>query len=131
MNRNLLFATVVSALGSLLFGFDTAVISGTTKFITHFFNLTDATLGMTVSIALWGTVVGSIAVGKPGDILGRRLMLSVCGALYFISALGCALAAGWYTLLAARFLGGLAIGAASVMAPMYIAEISPGRLRGR
>lgn len=131
MNRNLLFATVVSAVGSFLFGFDTAVISGTTKFITHFFNLTDATLGMTVSIALWGTVIGSIAVGKPGDMFGRRLMLSVCGALYFISALGCALAAGWYTLLAARFLGGLAIGAASVMAPMYIAEISPGRLRGR
>lgn len=131
MNRNLLFATIVSALGSFLFGFDTAVISGTTKFITQFFSLTDATLGMTVSIALWGTVIGSIAVGKPGDVLGRRLMLSICGALYFISALGCALASGWYTLLVSRFFGGLAIGAASVMAPMYIAEISPGKLRGR
>jgi len=131
MNRNLLFATVVSALGSFLFGFDTAVISGTTKFITEFFNLTDATLGITVSIALWGTVVGSIAAGKPGDILGRRFMLSICGALYFFSALGCAFSGQWWTLLLSRFLGGLAIGAASVMAPMYIAEISPGRLRGR
>ncbi len=131
MNRKLLFATVVSALGSFLFGFDTAVISGTTKFITGYFQLTDATLGMTVSIALWGTVVGAIAVGKPGDILGRKKLLSICGALYFFSALGCAVATGWYTLLVFRFIGGLAIGAASVMAPMYIAEISPGRLRGR
>lgn len=131
MNTKLLYATVVSALGSFLFGFDTAVISGTTKFITQYFGLTDTTLGITVSIALWGTVIGSIAIGKPGDLWGRRAMLSVCGALYFLSALGCALASGWYALLISRFVGGLAIGAASVMAPMYIAEISPGRLRGR
>ena len=131
LNKKLLFATVVSALGSFLFGFDTAVISGTTSFISTYFHLTDATLGVTVSIALWGTVVGAIAVGKPGDILGRRPVLSICGALYFVSALACAFATGWHTLLIARFVGGLAIGAASVMAPMYIAEISPGRLRGR
>jgi sugar porter (SP) family MFS transporter len=131
MNRNLLFATVVSALGSFLFGFDTAVISGTTKFITEYFSLTDATLGMTVSIALWGTVIGSIVIGKPGDVFGRRVMLSTCGVLYFTSAIGCAVAESWYVLLFSRFLGGLAIGAASVMAPMYIAEIAPGRLRGR
>ncbi len=131
MNKKLLFATIVSALGSFLFGFDTAVISGTTKFISHYFNLTDASLGITVSIALWGTVLGSIAVGKPGDIFGRRAILSVCGILYFFSALGCAFAEGWYVLLISRFFGGIAIGAASVMAPMYIAEIAPGRLRGR
>lgn len=131
MNRKLLFATFVSALGSFLFGFDTAVISGTTKFISRYFGLTDATLGITVSIALWGTVIGSIAVGKPGDRYGRRPLLSVCGALYFFSALGCAFATGWYTLLFSRFIGGLAIGAASVMAPMYIAEIAPGKIRGR
>lgn len=131
MNKNLLFATVVSALGSLLFGFDTAVISGTTKFITQHFALSDATLGITVSIALWGTVIGSIVIGKPGDVFGRRAMLSACGILFFISALGCALAENWYVLLFSRFLGGVAIGAASVMAPMYIAEIAPGRLRGR
>ncbi len=131
MNKNLLFATVVSALGSFLFGFDTAVISGTTKFITQYFTLTDATLGITVSIALWGTVIGSIVIGKPGDAFGRRAMLSVCGVFFFFSALGCALAESWYVLLFSRFLGGVAIGAASVMAPMYIAEIAPGRLRGR
>ncbi len=131
MNRKLLFATVVSALGSLLFGFDTAVISGTTKFITQYFSLTDTTLGITVSMALWGTVLGSIVIGKPGDLYGRRGMLFVTAAIYLVSAVGCALASGWYTLLVFRFLGGIAIGAASVMAPMYIAEISPARLRGR
>jgi sugar porter (SP) family MFS transporter len=131
LNKNLLFATIISALGSFLFGFDTAVISGTTKYITQFFNLTDTTLGVTVSVALWGTVLGSIAVGKPGDILGRRFILFVCGAFYFLSAIGCAFAGGWYFLLFSRFLGGLAIGASSVMAPMYIAEISPGNMRGR
>jgi len=131
LNKKLLFATVVSALGSFLFGFDTAVISGTTKFITQYFSLTDTTLGITVSMALWGTVVGSIIIGKPGDLWGRRAMLSLTGAAYFISAVGSALATGWYTLLMFRFLGGIAIGAASVMAPMYIAEIAPGRLRGR
>jgi SP family xylose:H+ symportor-like MFS transporter len=131
MNKNLLFATVVSALGSFLFGFDTAVISGTTKFITGYFQLNDATLGMTVSIALVGTVIGSILVGKPGDVFGRKAMLYLCGVMYLISAVGCALAHSWTLLLVSRFLGGLAIGAASVMAPMYIAEIAPGRLRGR
>ena len=131
MNKNLLFATLVSALGSFLFGFDTAVISGTTKFITEYFSLTDKTLGITVSIALWGTVLGAIIVSKPGDLWGRRAILLICGATYFISALGCAMASGWYTLLAFRFLGGIAIGASSVMAPMYIAEIAPAKLRGR
>ena len=131
MNKNLLFATVVSALGSFLFGFDTAVISGTTKFITNYFSLTDATLGITVSIALWGTVLGAIIIGKPGDLWGRRLMLLICGATYFVSALGCGFASGWHMLLAFRFLGGIAIGASSVMAPMYIAEIAPARMRGR
>lgn len=131
MNRHLLFVTVVSALGSFLFGFDTAVISGTTKFITDYFNLTDATLGITVSVALWGTVLGAVIVAKPGDLWGRRLMLLICGATYLISALGCAFASGWYTLLVFRFIGGIAIGASSVMAPMYIAEIAPARIRGR
>ncbi len=131
MNKKLLFATVVSALGSFLFGFDTAVISGTTKFITHYFSLNDTTLGITVSMALWGTVVGSIIVGKPGDTYGRRTMLFVTAAIYLVSAVGSALAVGWYALLIFRFFGGIAIGAASVMAPMYIAELSPARLRGR
>ena len=82
-------------------------------------------------MALWGTVLGSIVIGKPGDMFGRRSMLFVTAAIYLVSAVGCALATGWSSLLIFRFLGGIAIGAASVMAPMYIAEISPARLRGR
>ncbi len=131
MNRSLLFASVVSALGSFLFGFDTAVISGTTKFISRYFQLTDATLGMTVSIALWGTVIGSLLIARPGDVFGRKAMLNLCAILYLMSAFGCGLATTWIVLLVSRFLGGLGIGAASVMAPMYIAEISPGLMRGR
>ncbi len=131
MNKKLVFATVVSALGSLLFGFDTAVISGTTKYITQYFSLTDTTLGITVSMALWGTVVGSIAVGKPGDLFGRRAMLFVTAAMYLVSSVGCALSRSLEALMIFRFLGGIAIGAASVMAPMYIAELSPARIRGR
>ena len=88
MNKNLLFATVVSALGSFLFGFDTAVISGTTKYITEFFSLTDTTLGVTVSIALWGTVLGSIIIGKPGDLWGRRIMLLLCAATSLCFSVG-------------------------------------------
>jgi SP family xylose:H+ symportor-like MFS transporter len=76
-------------------------------------------------------MVGSIIVGRPGDLWGRRVVLMACGAAYFVSALGCALAGGWTTLLVFRFLGGIAIGTSSVMAPMYIAEIAPAQLRGR
>jgi sugar porter (SP) family MFS transporter len=131
MNRKLLFATIVSALGSFLFGFDTAVISGTTRFLETCFALTPLSLGWTVSIALWGTVLGSLAVGKPGDAYGRKAMLFGCGLLYLFSALACAFAGSWALLLAGRFVGGVAIGAASVMAPMYIAEIAPAAWRGR
>lgn len=137
MNKKLLYATVVSALGSLLFGFDTAVISGTTKFISVYFNLHDAfipvqhSLGFTVAFALAGTVFGSFFIGKPGDFWGRKTMLFFCGILFLLSAIGCSMATHWWMLLCARFIGGIAIGAASVMAPMYIAEIAPGRLRGR
>jgi sugar porter (SP) family MFS transporter len=131
MNRRLLFATMVSALGGFLFGFDTVVISGTNEFLQKYFGLTPFALGVTVSIALWGTVIGSLAVGRPGDRYGRRCMLLVCALLYLGSAAGCALAPSWPILLGFRLLGGLGIGAASVMSPMYIAEIAPARLRGR
>lgn len=131
MNLRLFFYTLTAALGGMLFGFDTAVISGTTKFIQPYFGLTDAGLGFTVSIALIGTVIGSIIIGRPGDMYGRRAMLMICAVLYFISSVGCAIADSWAMLLIFRFIGGLGVGAASVMAPMYIAEIAPGHLRGR
>jgi sugar porter (SP) family MFS transporter len=131
MKKHLYFATLVSALGGFLFGFDTAVISGTTKFITQTFHLTDWSLGFTVSIALVGTILGSLFVGKPCDAYGRNRMLSVTAVLYFVCGVGCGLAPNWFVLLFSRFLGGLAVGGASVVAPMYIAEIAPAESRGR
>lgn len=131
LTSGLLFSAIVAALGGLLFGFDTAVISGTTEWLKSQFALSDFTLGFTVSSALIGTIIGSIAVGRPADALGRRGILFLLAILYFISALGCAAAWGWWPFMAFRFLGGLAVGGASVVSPMYIAEISPARLRGR
>jgi sugar porter (SP) family MFS transporter len=124
-------AAVVAARGGRLFGFDRAVISGTTNALERVFHLDDFWLGFTVAIALIGTVVGSFAAGKPADVFGRKNVLFVLASFYFVSAIGCGLAQDWGTFLAARFLGGLAIGGASVVAPMYIAEIAPGPWRGR
>jgi sugar porter (SP) family MFS transporter len=131
LTTGLLLSAIVAALGGLLFGFDTAVISGTTDRLKSEFSLTDFTLGFTVSSALIGTILGSIMVGRPADTLGRRGILFVLAVLYFVSALGCAAAWGWWTFMLSRFLGGLAVGGASVVSPMYIAENSPARLRGR
>ncbi len=121
----LIGSAVVAALGGLLFGFDTAVISGTTDALRSTYLLDDASLGFTVAIALIGTILESIFAGKPADVLGRKRTLMVLAVLYFVSALGSALAWDWYSFLAFRFLGGLAVGGASVVSPMYIAEISP------
>ena len=128
---SLLPFTLIAALGGLLFGFDTAVISGTTQWLKDVFDLTPFTLGFTVASALIGTIMGAILVGKPADILGRRNVLYMLALFYFISAIGCALAHNWIVFLFFRFLGGLGVGGSSVVSPMYIAEISPARLRGR
>ena len=131
-SRTLLAANSFSAaLGGLLFGFDTAVISGTIPFITRHFNLSDAMLGWAVSSALIGCVIGSLSVGKPGDLFGRRLMLKIMALLFILSAVGTGLSSSLTMFVLFRFIGGLAIGGASVLSPMYISEISPARLRGR
>ena len=131
LNARLAKSSVVAALGGLLFGFDTAVISGTTAALTSAYGLTSTTLGVTVASALWGTVLGAMFASIPGDRYGRRGSLRIIAVLYLLSALGCAFAYGWYSLVVARFLGGLAIGASSVLGPMYIAEIAPPQQRGR
>lgn len=131
LNAYLLRATIVAALGGLLFGFDTAVIAGATKALTSVFQLTPALLGFTVSSALWGTILGAMFGGIPGDKYGRRDSLRILAVLYLLSALGCAFAWDWYSFVFARFIGGLAIGGSSVLGPMYIAEIAPARWRGR
>lgn len=123
--------TIIAALGGFLFGFDTAVISGVEGSLEKIFELTRFWLGFTVAIALIGTAIGAIAISRPGDFFGRKKVLITLAVFYTISALGSALSQTWYALLVCRFLGGLAVGGSSVMAPMYIAEISPAHLRGR
>ncbi|HZT38660.1 MAG TPA: sugar porter family MFS transporter [Bryobacteraceae bacterium] len=131
MNRYLLRSTIVAALGGLLFGFDTAVIAGATRALTEAYALTPTLLGITVSSALWGTIVGAAFAGIPGDRYGRRACLKLMAVLYFVSAVGCAFAWNWPALVVFRVIGGLGIGASSVLGPMYIAEIAPARSRGR
>jgi MFS transporter, SP family, arabinose:H+ symporter len=131
LNTTLVKSTVVAALGGLLFGFDTAVIAGATAALTTAFQLSPNGLGITVSVALWGTVFGSLLASIPGDRYGRRDSLRVMAIFYLISALGCAFATSWYLLLFSRFIGGLAIGGSSVLGPMYITEIAPAKWRGR
>ena len=131
VNYFLAKSTVVAALGGLLFGFDTAVIAGTTSDLTAVYGLSPELLGITVASALWGTILGAMFAGVPGDKYGRRDSLRVMAVLYFVSALGCALAWNWHALIFFRFLGGLGIGGSSVLGPMYIAEIAPASWRGR
>ena len=124
-------SALTGALGGLLFGFDTAVIAGATHPLTLQYGLSDAQLGFTVAIALIGTVVGSMSSGVLGQRLGSRAALRIMGVLYVASALGCALAPSWSFFLIARFIGGLGIGGSSVLGPVYIAELSPAKWRGR
>lgn len=127
----LLTSTVIAAMGGLLFGFDTAVISGTTDWLRKVFSLSDFQLGFTVASALIGTILGAVIAGKPADRWGRRTVLVVIAVLYFVSAVGSAFPWDWSSFLFFRFIGGIGVGGASVVSPMYIAEISPARYRGR
>jgi MFS transporter, SP family, arabinose:H+ symporter len=131
VNWYLIRSSCVAALGGLLFGFDTAVIAGTTRSLTQEYGLSAGMLGVTVSIALWGTVLGSLLAAKPSDRYGRKACLAALGLLYIVSALGCAWAWSWSALIFFRLIGGLAIGSSSVVGPMYIAEIAPAAKRGR
>lgn len=131
MTGTLIRAAIVASLGGLLFGFDTAVISGTTAAVKELFQLSEWSMGFVVSSALIGTILGTIIASKPGDVWGRRDSLKILGILFFISAIGCALAWDFWSLCIFRFIGGIGIGGSSVLGPMYIAEISPAKLRGR
>jgi SP family arabinose:H+ symporter-like MFS transporter len=131
LNRTVIECTVTAALGGLLFGFDTAVIAGITTALTGKFHLTPSSLGFTVAIALWGTIVGAASGGYAGARFGRRDSLRALAVLFIGSALGCALAWDWGSFVVFRFVAGIAIGASSVLGPMYIAEIAPARWRGR
>lgn len=124
-------SSLVGALGGLLFGFDTAVIAGATHALSLEYQLGATALGFTVSSALWGTVFSSMLSGIPGEKFGARETLRAAAVLYVISALGCAFAWDWYSLIAFRFIGGLGIGCSSVLGPVYIAELAPAKWRGR
>lgn len=131
MNRKLLLWSIVVALGGFLFGFDTAVISGAEQDIKRIWELSDVLHGVAIAIALYGTVIGALFGGIPATKYGRKKTLLWIGIFYLISAVGSALAPGVYVFMAFRVLGGLAIGASSVVAPMYITEIAPAKNRGK
>lgn len=125
------FWSIVVALGGFLFGFDTAVISGAERDIQILWGLSAFEHGLTISIALFGTVVGALFGGIPSDKLGRKKTLIWIAVLYLISAVGSALATDWYLFMFFRFIGGLGVGASSVTAPLYISEIAPAASRGK
>jgi SP family arabinose:H+ symporter-like MFS transporter len=130
MKGYVILISVVAALGGLLFGFDTAVISGTINFIQPYFGLSEAELGWTVSSLLFGCIAGVFLAGKAGDRYGRKKVLMAAALLFFFSAIGSASAHSLSIFLIARILGGIAVGVASILSPMYIAELAPAKYRG-
>ncbi len=133
MNQNIkiFFWSLSASLGGFLFGFDTAVISGVEQTLQKLWELNSLEHGVTVSIALIGTVVGSLIGGILADKFGRKKSLFIIGILYLLSSLGTAYAFDWSVFLIFRFMGGLGVGVSSVVAPLYISEIAPAHKRGR
>ncbi len=123
--------SLIAALGGFLFGFETAVISGAEKTIQSLWSLSSGWQGFTVASSLIGTVIGSLIAGMPAQRWGRKKVLMIIAMLYLVSAIGCAFTSVWMLFVLFRFLGGLAVGASSVVGPMYISEIAPASIRGR
>jgi MFS transporter, SP family, arabinose:H+ symporter len=128
-NAKLMKATLSGALGGLLFGFDTVVISGAIDALVRLYGLSPQNKGFTVAIGLVGTVIGALGAGQVGQRLGSRETLRLTALLYVVSALGCGLAWNWPSFLVFRCIGGLGIGASSVLGPVYIAELAPAKWR--
>lgn len=131
MKTRIFFWSVTSALAGFLFGFDTVVISGAEQTIQKLWGLSAGMQGFAMASALYGTVLGALLGGWPTDRFGRKKTLLAIGALYLISAFGCAFSTGVWSFIVARFFGGLGIGISTVAAPLYIAEIAPPAYRGR
>ena len=130
-NYQLLTYSIIAALGGLLFGFDTGVISGAIPFIRGEFELTKYQEGFAVSNLMIACTVGALIAGPIADWAGRKKVLILCGLLFLISAIFSALPQSFMELVIARFIGGLGVGVASVVSPMYITEISPANIRGK
>ncbi len=122
---------LIAALGGFLFGFETVVISGAEKILEQFWQLTKLSQGFTVSSSLIGTILGSMIAGAPSKKYGRKKVLQMVAIFFIVAALGCAFVSAWGLFIGFRIIGGLAVGASSVVAPMYISEIAPANLRGR
>jgi len=131
MPRSLYLYTIVAALGGFLFGFDTAVINGALPFFRDHFELDKVMEGWAMSSAIFGCLVGAIGVGRLGDKYGRRYMLKITAFLFLVSAIGTGLAGNITQFIIFRIIGGLAVGGASVLSPMYISEVAPPKYRGR
>jgi sugar porter (SP) family MFS transporter len=131
MKRYTILIAVVAALGGLLFGFDTAVIAGTLSPLKSYFNLGDAAIGLVVAAASIGCIPGAFFAGRFADRFGRKKMMTVTSLLFVIAAIGSGIAGSFMQLVIYRFIGGIAIGMASTLAPIYISEIAPPAFRGR
>lgn len=131
LNKKLLLWSVTASLAGFLFGFDTVVISGAEQTIQELWGLDAGMHGLAISIALWGTVIGSLVGGVPTEKIGRRKTLLFIGILYFVSAIGSAYAPEVYSFMVARFIGGIGVGVSTVAAPLYISEIAPAKDRGK
>ena len=129
--RYVIFLACTAALGGLLFGFDIAIITGAGPFILHAFSLGDLGLGWAFSSLLFGCVLGSFIAGRLTDRYGRRRLLIFVAVLFALTSVATALAEGFTSFVVARFLGGLAVGAVSLLSPMYVSEVSPPSIRGR
>lgn len=125
-----IYVSIVAALGGLLFGFDTAIIAGAARFLKERFALSAFGEGLAVSIVLVGCMAGAAIAGTVSDRLGRRRFMFISAVLFFLSALGCAIPQNLIQFLAFRFIGGLAIGSASIVSPLYISEVAPPKIRG-
>ena len=133
MNNSLgyvIFMAAVAAIGGILFGYDTAVISGTTEMVKSQFTLSDMMEGWYVGCALIGSICGVLAAGTLSDYLGRKLTMLISAALFSISAIGCAVCGSFDGLVAYRIIGGVGIGIVSIVSPIYISEVSPAKIRG-
>ena len=125
-----IFMAAVAAIGGILFGYDTAAISGTTDIVRNQFSLSASGEGWYVGCALIGSIIGVLCAGSLSDYIGRKITMLISAAFFSISAIGCAVCGSFDALVAFRIIGGVGIGIVSIVSPIYISEVSPAKIRG-